>query len=86
MKTNFEMVRELEAIYTPKERGICNGKEVEMIENTLCLSSMDIIGLRNMRDFVVLFYSRKETMEAWDKMSAITSVIDNKIFIKGGEV
>lgn len=50
----------------------------------------EIIDLRNLRDFVVLFFSRKNEdkldMADIDRMSAITAVIDKKIIEKGGEV
>ena len=33
-----------------------------------------------------MYLGKSDTMEDWDRMSAITSVIDNKIFNLGGEL
>ena len=94
MNTNFQMLRELLEQYHPQERGFILDDEMELIENILHLKEMDILALRNLRDFTVLFLSREakenETteniIENLDKMSAITYVIDMKITQKGGEV
>ena len=91
MKTNFEMIRDLEKEYTPEERGICTEQEVKLIKETLCIREMSVLQLRNLRDFVVLFYGRecedsKKTFVNFDKMSAITYIIDNELFNKGAEV
>ena len=90
MNTNFQMLRELLEQYHPQERGFILDDEMELIENILHLKEMDILALRNLRDFTVLFLSREakenETIENLDKMSAITFVIDMKITQKGGEV
>jgi hypothetical protein len=47
-----------------------------------------VLALRNLRDFTVAFIGNKEndTIEDWDKMSAITHVIDTQIVKNGGEV
>ena len=55
-------------------------------ELTACLDEMDILQLRNLRDFTVLHLGRSEKREDWDRMSAITHVIDSRIFDLGGEV
>lgn len=94
MNTNFQMLRELLEQYHPQERGFILDDEMELIENILHLKEMNILALRNLRDFTVLFLSREakenETteniIENLDKMSAITYVIDMKITQKGGEV
>ncbi len=90
MNTNFQMLRELLEQYHPQKRGFILDDEMELIENILHLKEMDIIALKNLRDFTVLFLSREakenETIENLDKMSAITFVIDMKITQKGGEV
>ena len=94
MNTNFQMLRELLEQYHPQERGFILDDEMELIENILHLKEMNILALRNLRDFTVLFLSREakenETIENiienLDKMSAITFVIDMKITQKGGEV
>ena len=86
MKTNYSMLQELLQTYQPAERGIVSYDERLLIEKTLCLHRMDILALRNLRDFVVLFLERRNTRESWDQMSAITRVIDMEISYKGGEV
>ncbi len=63
---------------------------MRLIKGSLQLEGMEIIDLRNLRDFVVLFFSRKNEdkldMADMDRMSAITAVIDKEIIEKGGEV
>ena len=86
MKTNFQMLRELLEVYQPEQRGFLNKYEIELIKQTLHLDEMDILQLRNLRDFTVLHIGRSEKMEDWDKMSAITHCIDTRIFELGGEV
>ena len=86
MKTNFQMLKDLLEVYHPQQRGVVTASEKDNIESILHLNEMNVLQLRNLRDFTVLFLSSKEDMESWDKMSAITSVIDNKIFSNGGEV
>lgn len=86
MKTNFQMLRELLENYHPVERGMMNREEFTLIRLTLHLDEMDILQLRNLRDFTVAHMSRSEKMEDWDRMSAITYCIDNSIVELGGEV
>lgn len=86
MNTNFQMLRELLKVYHPQTAGISMPDEVTLIKKTLFIDSMDILQLRNLRDFTVLYLGKSDTMEDWDRMNAITSVIDNKIFNLGGEV
>jgi hypothetical protein len=86
MNTNFQMLRELLEKYHPDTRGIVSLYEMDMIEETLHLSEMDVIALRNLRDFTVLHLGRSEKMEDWDRMSAIVTVIDIRISELGGEI
>lgn len=92
METNFKMIKELQKVFFPKNMGICSKDEVNLIRDTLHVSEMDILQLRNLRDFTVLFFSKQECENyeeeraQMDKVSAITSVIDVEIFEKGGEV
>lgn len=90
MKTNFQMLRELNKEYDamPHVRGIVSMKEIYLINEKLCLDKMDILGLRNLRDFIVLFFDRDDEIDfdKMDKVSAFVAVIDNKIFNMGGEV
>lgn len=90
MNTNFQMIKELNKKYDamPHKRGFATKEEVELISKTLCLEEMDILQLRNLRDFTVIFLDQMNTerISKMDKVSAITSVIDNAIWKKGGEV
>lgn len=86
MQTNFLMLKELLDKYHPEQRGIVTGSEVKIIKETLHLKEMNILALRNLRDFVVLFLGKSKKMEDWDRMSAITSCIDSQIWNLGGEV
>ena len=88
--TNFQNLRELLKSYIPKTFGIATVEECSLIKDSLQLERMEIIDLRNLRDFVVLFFSRKNEdkldMADMDRMSAITAVVDKEIIEKGGEV
>lgn len=86
MKTNFQMLRELLGQYHPEMRGVMNLTEHTLIRETLHIDEMDILHLRNLRDFTVANMSRSENMEDWDRMSAITHCIDLQIIELGGEV
>lgn len=86
MKTNYQMLRELLEKYHPEQRGIMSRAESVLIKETLHIDEMDILQLRNLRDFTVEFMSRSEKMEDWDRMSAITYTIDSRIVELGGEV
>lgn len=86
MKTNNLMLRELLEVYHPKERGILSNEEYELVNKTLHLKEMNIIALKNLRDYVVLRMSSSNKVEDWDKMSTITCCIDCAISDLGGEV
>ena len=86
MNTNFQMLRELLNNYHPEQHGIMSWSEHQLIHDALHIGEMDIIQLRNLRDFVVLYMGKSEDMEDWDRMSAITHVIDSRISYLGGEV
>lgn len=90
MDTNFQMLKKLNKEWDSKKHtmGIVSMNEIYQINEMLCLDQMDILQLRNLRDFIVLFFSRDEdaNIDTMDKVSAFTAVIDNKIWNKGGEV
>ncbi len=86
MNTNFQMLKELLEKYHPVQRGMMNITETTLIRETLHINEMDVLQLRNLRDFTVLHLGRSEKMEDWDRMSAITTVIDVRINELGGEV
>ena len=86
MKTNHLMLQELLKVYHPKSKGLLNNEEHKLVSDTLCLKEMDILQLRNLRDFTVASMGRSEKLEDWDRMSAITYCIDWQICEIGGEV
>ena len=86
MKTNFQMLRELLEHYHPEAKGMLSGEEYKLVVDTLHLTEMDILQLRNLRDFTVAHMGRSEDMEDWDRVSAITHCIDSAIISLGGEV
>lgn len=86
MKTNYLMLRELLEQYRPEKRGVINRDETRLIEETLCLKEMDILQLRNLRDFTVAHLGRSDDLVDWDRMSAIVYMIDCCIVELGGEV
>lgn len=86
MKTNYQMLRKLLEKYHPEQQGIINFTENTLIREILCIDEMDILQLRNLRDFTVEYMSRSKKMEDWDRMSAITYAIDLRIVELGGEV
>lgn len=81
-KTNFTMVKELMGKYKPAARRFVSTEEVALIKETLQLEDATELELRNMRDFVVAALGR-DSDEEWDKMSAITHVIDRVLFERG---
>lgn len=86
MKTNFQMLRELLEKYHPKKRMIFSEGEPELINEILHINEMDILQLRNLRDFTVLYLDRDADREDWDRMSAITYCIDSRLVELGAEV
>lgn len=86
MDTNFHMLRELLEKYHPVERDMMNLAEYTLIRETLHIDEMDILQLRNLRDFTVAHMGRSKKMEDWDRMSAIVHVIDMRLIELGGEV
>ena len=96
LATNFALLRALDAEYDklPHTFGILSGEEVSLIRQTLRLEEMDVLQLRNLRDFAVLLYSTqcerdgdgRASFKKMDKISAVTAVIDAAIYNKGGIV
>ena len=86
MDTNFHMLRDLLEKYHPVERGMMNLAEYTLIRETLHIDEMDILQLRNLRDFTVEHLGRSKKMEDWDRMSTIVHCIDLRIIELGGEV
>lgn len=86
MKTNFQMLVMLLKEYHPEQRGIMSLEEHKLIRQTLHIDEMDILQLRNLRDFTVMYMGKSIHPEDWDRMSAITHCIDLRIVELGGEV
>ena len=86
MQTNFHMLRELLEKYHPEQRGMINWSEYKLIRDTLCIGKMNVLQLRNLRDFTVAHMGKSEDMEDWDRMSAIVYCIDSKLIELGEEV
>lgn len=86
MRTNHLMLKDLKKEFHPQQRGIITMDEYWLIKETLCLEEMDVLALRNLRDFVVASMGHSDNLEDWDRISAITHVIDEHIFDLGGEV
>lgn len=86
--TNFTMLRTLNKEFSPKRKGFIDGDEVKQIKDGLSLKEMNVLELRNLRDFVVMFYNgpAEDEVSSSDKMSAITAVIDSCIHTTGNEV
>lgn len=61
-------------------------EERVLASEALHLKERSAIDLRNLRDFVVASMSHDDDMETWDKMSAITHIIDVELVERGEEV
>jgi len=95
-KPDFNLIRDLQEVYTPKTRGIVSQTEIQLIKEKLELEQRTVIELRNVRNTVVMIYGRRadsfqdkdpsKMMELMDAMSAITAVIDEVLFNRGEEV
>lgn len=83
MKTNFQMIVELDNNFTPEQRHVVSMEEIYRINKELCLDEMDKLALQNLRDFTVMYFDMKMgdnfDMDTHDKMSAIVAVIDTKL-------
>ena len=94
MKTNAQMIRELKD-FKAKTRGFLTGEEVKLIADTLHINEMNELALRNLRDFTVIYYARlfdgceddlEKALIVMDTRSAITGVIDSRLWRMGCEV
>ena len=84
--TNLKNLKELLEHYKPKTFGFVTVEERISITSILQLEEMGVRDLRNLRDFVVLFFARengdRQERMNMDRMSAITAVIDEEIIKK----
>lgn len=86
--TNLQNLRTLLEHYMPKTFGIVTVEEYLSIISILHLEGMEVTDLRNLRDFIVSFFSKeygdKLDMVDKDRLSGITAVIDEEILKRGG--
>lgn len=91
----LEKLYELKENFTPtKIGGVLPATEVTYIKNHLCLETLNIDDLKNLKDFSEIYFGSlidrtKTSLDAFklnDKLSAITTVIDERINNLGGEV
>lgn len=87
MTTFAQRLVKLNEEFTPERKHIVTMKEIYKVAELLELDGMKEFDLRNLRDMTVMFFdsnahSAREDGDwdaydkAWDKMSAVTSVID----------
>lgn len=93
MKTNYQLITELDKVFTPKNFGVLTNAEAQLIKCALQLDARDGLDLCNLRDMVVMYYhikaiesdtGRMSLVES-DKLSAITYVIDDTKMDRGLE-
>ena len=86
-KTDYEMLLDLNRKYEPKRRGFCNNEECLLIKSELQIKERDILSLRNLRNTAVLYFSDEQDpdklIEKMDKMGAVCSIIDSRLFNLG---
>lgn len=83
--TDFVLLKRLSEVYRPAQRGIISGPEVELIRNYLEIDCRTVIQLRNLRNTVVMMLGPIFN-DDWDRMSAITHVIDMELLNRGEEI
>jgi hypothetical protein len=83
-KTNYQLITELDKVFTPKDFGAISNAEMQVVKCGLRLDARDGMDLCNLRDMVVMYFhikalesevDRMSLIES-DKLSAITYVID----------
>lgn len=77
------MLRNLLGKYHPMVKGIISTEEKELIEEELHLGEMNPLQLQNLRDFTVLFLTEENDRVKQDQCSAITHLIDLKLYELG---
>ena len=94
MRTNNEMLQDLNTKYSVLThiKGVVTMKEIYLINSELELDGRSEVELRNLRDFIVLWFNMEincnmdNALKLMDQLSAYTSVIDNKLFNMGCEI
>ena len=86
-KPDFDAIQELDAVYSPKTRGVSTADEVATIKTVLGIQHRTNIELQNIRNAVVMLYGQKadsaktdvnKCLKIMDAMSAIVQVIDEE--------
>lgn len=76
-KTDYHAVLELKRVYIPSIRGIVTADEEELIRKVLEINDRNNIELQNVRDTVVMMYSRwAGSPKRADNISTIAKVLD----------
>ncbi len=77
-KTDYHAIMELKRVYAPAVRGIVTADEEQLIRETLEINSRNNIELQNIRDMVVMMYSRwAGSPKKADNISSIAKVLDS---------
>jgi len=61
LDTNFANVKKLEAAFQPRQHGRLFADEKDLIRKTLQMEEMDFLQLRNLYDFVKMYFSLKRS-------------------------
>jgi hypothetical protein len=83
--TDFVLLKRLSEVYRTAQRGIVSGPEMELIQNYLEINGRTIIQLRNLRNTVVIMLGPL-FKDDYDKVSAITHIIDMELVNRGEAV
>ena len=76
-KTDYHAIMELKKVYSPAIRGIVTADEEKLIRDVLEINSRSNIELQNVRDMVIMMYSRwSGSPKRADNISAIKKVMD----------
>ena len=94
MRTNNEMLQDLNTKYSVLThiKGVVTMKEIYLINSELELDGRSEVELRNLRDFIVLWFNMEincnmdNALKLMDQLSAYASVIDNKLSNMGCEI
>lgn len=84
--TNHILLKSMLEVFKPEHRGILSADEADYVRDSLLIRERTVIDLRNLRDFIVAVMGDSDSIEDWDRMSAITHCIDMELFNRGVEV
>ena len=83
--TDFVLIKRLSEIYHPAQKCIVSGPEMLLIQKYLEFDRRSVLQLRNLRNSVVMLMSEIDNRD-FDRMSAITHVIDMELLNRGVEI